>query len=214
MSRSMVSWLLSALSALGSLPGVFGFTAKAKPAWDLYAKMLVQQPLLTKSLTSCCTNSISDVICQKTLPAREEDAKKFDFTRLLHVAVTGIVWSGPITHYWYKLLFGKMTGPIDDPLIRLMVRIFLDAIIFSPVTVSGYFTVRSFLEGSGTAGAWEKLRTRLVTAVLGAWKFWPAVNVINFSVVPIAYRVLYNNVLSIFWQGFLTYVNSQKIKKE
>ena len=212
--REIVSWTLSALSALGYLPGILAKSVLAKPAWDLYAKVLIKHPLVTKSLTSCCTNAISDLICQKTMPAREEKTKKFDSKRLLHVMVTGIVWSGPVTHYWYKLLFGQMTGRINDPLIRLVVNIVLDAIIFSPVTISGYFTVRSFLEGTGFAGAREKLRTRLLKAVLGAWKFWPAANVINFGFVPIVYRVLYNNILSIFWQGYLTYVNSQKIAKQ
>ena len=125
--------------------------------------------------------------------------------------MTGLVWSGPITHYWYKLLFGKLTKSIKDPLLGLIVQIFLDAIIFSPVTVSGYLTVRSLLEGSGFAGAKEKCSTKLFGAVKGAWKFWPAINAINFSIVPMHFRVLYMNVMSVFWSGYLTHVNSKKV---
>jgi protein Mpv17 len=43
--------------------------------------------------------------------------------------------------------------------------------------------------------------------VLGAWKFWPAANIINFGMIPLEYRVLYSNVLSVFWTGYLTIVN-------
>mmetsp|Transcript_11905 Transcript_11905/g.20675 ORF Transcript_11905/g.20675 Transcript_11905/m.20675 type:complete len:240 (-) Transcript_11905:220-939(-) len=183
-------------------------------AWDFYTTALIQKPLLTKSLTSCGTNAFSDALCQKLVVgfnATEGVGPKMDVERFAHAAVTGIVWSGPVTHYWYNLLFGKITAPIKDPIVGLIVRIFLDAIIFSPVTVSGYFAIRSILEGSGFAGVKEKLTTRLFTTVVGAWKFWPAVNVINFSIVPIPFRVLYMNVLSVFWSGYLTFVNSKKI---
>ena len=114
-----------------------------------------------------------------------------------------------IHRYW--LLFGKMTKSIQNPVAALVVQIVLDSIIFSPVTVSGYLTVRSLLEGTGFAGAKEKCTAKLLGAVMGAWKFWPAVNVINFSIVPMHFRVLYMNVMSVFWSGYLTHVNSKKV---
>lgn len=76
---------------------------------------------------------------------------------------------------------------------------------------SGYFTVRSILEGTGIKGATEKVRTRFLSTLFGAWKFWPMANAVNFWFVPMQFRVLYMNVLSLFWTGWLTYVNSQKI---
>jgi protein Mpv17 len=76
---------------------------------------------------------------------------------------------------------------------------------------AGYFTLRSLLEGSGLAGAKEKLITRFFTTLFGAWKFWPMANAVNFWFVPFQFRVLYMNILSLFWTGWLTYVNSRKI---
>jgi protein Mpv17 len=110
------------------------------------------------------------------------------------------------TKSWYGLLLEKIVK-IQDPMLGLFARILLDAIIFSPVTVTGYFIWRSMLEGSGLRGASHKLRTRFSSTVLGAWKFWPAANTINFGMIPLEYRVLYSNVLSLFWTGYLTIVN-------
>ena len=76
---------------------------------------------------------------------------------------------------------------------------------------SGYFTVRSILEGTGFKGATEKVRTRFLSTLFAAWKFWPMANAVNFWFVPMQFRVLYMNVLSLFWTGWLTYVNSKKI---
>lgn len=182
--------------------------------WSWYKHMLTQKPLITKSMTSCATNAFSDILCQKLMQNSDEkeveEKKKLDEERLLHASVTGLIWSGPVTHFWYKILFGNLVT-FKNPTLALLGQIFLDAIVFSPVTVSGYFALRSILEGSGWKGVREKLSTRLFTTVLGAWKFWPAANLVNFSIVPMEFRVLYMNVLSVFWSGYLTYVNSQKI---
>ena len=78
-------------------------------AWSWYRTMLIEQPLVTKSLTSCGTNAFSDALCQKLAftPAVNNDEKKFEIRRFVDAAITGLVWSGPVTHFWYKLLFGK-----------------------------------------------------------------------------------------------------------
>ncbi|OEU15505.1 hypothetical protein FRACYDRAFT_269389 [Fragilariopsis cylindrus CCMP1102] len=181
--------------------------------------MLVAQPLVTKSLTSSGIMGISDVVCQKVVAKAtpvDERPSKLDSTRVLHVAITGAIWSGPVTHYWYIIL-EKMyaviakAASIQDPVIALIVKLILDSTIFSSVTITGYFTLRSLLEGSGLAGAKEKLTTRFLTTLFGAWKFWPMANAVNFWFVPFQFRVLYMNILSLFWTGWLTYVNSRKI---
>ena len=188
-------------------------------SWGIYSKLLMEKPLLTKSITSCATNAFSDVLCQNLIITTKEEegdtstskSLSIDKRRLGQAAVTGLIWSGPITHYWYKILFGKLTISINDPIIGLVVQILLDSIIFSPITVSGYFTLRSIMEGSGIEGIKDKLSTRLVKTVLGAWKFWPAANIVNFGFIPLEFRVLYMNIMSIFWSFYLTYVNGQKI---
>ena len=38
--------------------------------------------------------------------------------------------------------------------------------------------------------------------------FWPAVNVANFMWCPPKYRVLYVNVCGLFWNTYLSWVNS------
>ena len=180
-------------------------------AWSWYKTMLKEHPITTKSTTSSAIMAVSDVICQeitKEAPTRKnEKAPSLDYLRILHVAITGYVWSGPVSHYWYAIL-NKMVK-VEHPIGRLATSIFLDAIIFSPVAVSGYFSVRSILEGTNIEGIRHKLTTRFVPTVVGAWKFWPAANIVNFGVVPLQFRVLYNNALSLFWTGYLTHVNAK-----
>jgi hypothetical protein len=94
----------------------------------------------------------------------QRDTKKsssssfLDMTRIAQVAITGFVWSGPSTHTWYAVLERIMT--IQDPILGLIARIILDALIYSPLTVSGYFVMRSILGGDGRRSIQEKLLTK------------------------------------------------------
>ena len=130
----------------------------ASGAWTWYKSMLLTKPLITKSLTSSCIMSISDVMCQgvvaksklvnRTMDANPDkelvSSPKLDTRRVLDVAITGAVWSGPITHYWYIIL-EKMYGVIataaniQRPEIGLIVKLILDSIIFSSVTITGTY---------------------------------------------------------------------------
>ena len=189
----------------------------ASDAWSAYKGMLSTNPVLTKSVTSSTIMTCSDIICQQLVKAvqaepveegNEDSLIGIDLVRVLQVTVTGLIWSGPITHLWYSTL--EKIVRVDHPLGGLLLRMLLDAVIFSPIAVTGYFTVRSILEGSGLDGIQDKLSTRFVPALQGSWKFWPAANIINFSMIPVQYRVLYSNVLSLFWSGYLTLLNARK----
>ena len=102
-------WILL-IAALCSTPHVCeGLTIApaASGAWTWYKSMLVAKPLLTKSLTSSCIMSASDVLCQEVVnraTPEKERPSKINSIRVLHVAITGCLWSGPITHYWYIVL--------------------------------------------------------------------------------------------------------------
>ena len=81
--------------------------ATASGVWTWYKSMLVAKPLVTKSLTSSCIMSASDLMCQEVVrkaTPEEDRPSKIDSIRVLHVAITGSLWSGPITHYWFIVL--------------------------------------------------------------------------------------------------------------
>lgn len=64
----------------------------------------------------------------------------------------------------------------------------------------------SLLEGKSPA---EKLRTSYVPVLQKNWMLWPAVQAVNFTYVPLHHRVLVVNVVSLGWNCYLSYANSQ-----
>jgi len=81
------------------------------------------------------------------------------------------------------------------------------------MAVAGYFVIRSLLVGEGWGPISEKLKTKWKGTVLASYKFWPPANVVNYSMVPLQYRVLYVNCLSFVWNGYLSHVNSSSPAK-
>ena len=190
--------------------------------WGVYKSCLSNRPLLTKSTTSAVIMSISDVLCQKleqridihhapqqsrvAINNENKTSPQLDWHRTRQVAITGFTWSAPISHIWYAILEHLVT--IKDKLFGLIIRMILDAFIFSPIAVVGYFIWRTILEGGGSSDIVAKLRDSYVNALLASFRFWPCANIINFSLVSLEYRVLYNNILSLFWNGYLSHINS------
>ena len=89
----------------------------------------------------------------------------------------------------------------------------LDAAVFSPVAVAGYFTWRSALDGGDLEAIRQKLDSKVKGAIMASWQFWPIANVVNFGFVPVPFRVLYNNSLSVLWNGYLSHVNAQRLEQ-
>jgi len=147
------------------------------------------------------------------LPEEDANAKQlgFDFERSSHLAVVGLIYSGPISHFWYRVLESIVT--LKHRWLNVVCKMFLDAVLFSPIAVGGYFSLRSALEGKDLDGILFKLQLKWMDAVTASWTFWPAANIINFSIVPVPFRVLYNNVLSFGWNAFMSNLNNQRLEE-
>ena len=111
-------------------------------------------------------------------PSSQQGNKKLlyhDWVRTAHVGITGLTFSGPISHAWYGILERIVT--IRHYYGGLLIRMILDAVLFSPIAVGGYFTWRGILEGKEWHGIIEKLELKWANALFASWSFWPAANI-------------------------------------
>jgi hypothetical protein len=167
------------------LSGRFSTVNSLVMPWALYHTSLSTHPLLTKSCTSAAIMSLSDAFCQRLERSNVlskqhlqpcDTGHHHDFRRTRDVAVTGLFWGGPLSHTWYSVLETLVTTRVR--LFGLIIRIILDATIFSPIAIFGYLTVRSLLAGQrSVAQLRAKLSLRYKRAVLSAWKFRPTANI-------------------------------------
>ena len=114
----------------------------------------------------------------------EDFVARYDWNRSLQVAITGLTFTGPLTHTWYNVLEHIVARSIPRlPILavglvpQLAYKMFLDAVIYSPVAVGGYFVWRTRLEGGSGSNIWEKLQIAYPEALVASWSFWPAANI-------------------------------------
>uniref|UniRef100_A0A7S4UV45 Peroxisomal membrane protein MPV17 n=1 Tax=Ditylum brightwellii TaxID=49249 RepID=A0A7S4UV45_9STRA len=151
---------------------------------------------------------VSFVHTPTTNPSSVIKQAQRDWKRTGDVAITGLLYTGPISHAWYSIL--EKIVKARGRCLNIAIKMLLDAVIFSPVAVAGYFTVRTALEGGDANAIQRKLNKKWRDAYLASLTFWPLANVVNFAFVPLELRVFFNNCLSFIWNGFLSHLNSCK----
>jgi protein Mpv17 len=61
----------------------------------------------------------------------------------------------------------------------------------------------SLLSGSTPSESGAQVAAKIKPIVTTAWKFWPAVHCLTYSVVPARHRVLWVNCVDLFWNAIL-----------
>lgn len=130
-----------------------------------------------------------------------------EWSRTLTLATVGLIYSGPINHFWFATL--EKLVRTQQQVASVVMKLVIDQVMFVPVAISGYMATRSILEGKSETQICTQLNEKLMPATKAAWHFWPVVNLISFSIVPVVYRVLFGNACAIFWNARLSSISSQ-----
>lgn len=79
----------------------------------------------------------------------------------------------------------------------------------SPIFIAHYFYTAFFLAGKSVHETNDILKQKFPTIYLADWLIWPPTQLINFFFVPLKYRVLYINLITMFYNVFLCYVKNK-----
>jgi protein Mpv17 len=81
-----------------------------------------------------------------------------------------------------------------------------------PTYVAAFFGYVSLLEGCALPQARQRVKEKFWPTVATGTLFWPAANMVNFTVVPQQHRVLYVALLGLIWNSYLSWVNSRAVQ--
>ena len=143
---------------------------------------------------------------QQQRQQQQQQNQQFDLTRTIHVGITGLLFTGPLSHSWYKVLELLVTARQYH--VGILLRMILDAFVFSPIAIGGYVACRIILEVVGeehvveeallvlvekdgpkykykqhahacytTTCITNKLQEKWYTTLYASWKFWPLANI-------------------------------------
>lgn len=113
----------------------------------------------------------------------------FDFERLTRFMAYGFCMA-PLQFRWFKFL--EKTFPLTKTSAfgPAMKRVAFDQLIFAPFGIGLFFTVMTVAEGGGRRAIYQKLRDMYVPTLKANFMVWPAVQIINFRLMPVQFQLV------------------------
>ncbi|PMD33704.1 hypothetical protein L207DRAFT_571181 [Hyaloscypha variabilis F] len=163
---------------------------------------LASRPLLTQSITTAVLFATGDTMAQQLV--EKKGLRNHDLARSGRMALYGGAIFGPAATTWFKFLQHKIV--LKNKNAEILARVACDQGIFAGTNLFVFLSSMAIMEGTSPK---EKLEKSYWTALTKNWMVWPFVQAINFKLVPLHHRVLVVNVVSLGWNCYLSYLNSQ-----
>ncbi|KAK7164200.1 hypothetical protein R3I94_002808 [Phoxinus phoxinus] len=172
-----------------------------------YLSLLKKYPIITKSVTSGILSALGNLLSQ-ALEYRKQSKenspkKKINILGPVHFAIYGIFFTGPLSHYFYHLLEVLLPTTVPYCLIK---RLLLERLIFAPAFLLLFYVVMNALEGKTITDVQKKIKTSYWPAMKMNWKVWTPFQFININYIPVQFRVLFANLVALFWYAYLASV--------
>eukprot|EP00181_Compsopogon_caeruleus_P006165 CAMPEP_0184681720 /NCGR_PEP_ID=MMETSP0312-20130426/4693_1 /TAXON_ID=31354 /ORGANISM="Compsopogon coeruleus, Strain SAG 36.94" /LENGTH=169 /DNA_ID=CAMNT_0027132725 /DNA_START=166 /DNA_END=675 /DNA_ORIENTATION=+ len=153
---------------------------------------------MTKAISAGLLSIVSDLVAKRLT---KEPVKS---SSLINELSMGLVIRGPVQHYFQQFLDKVVfAGKKQSSPAVVLGKMVIDCFIFSPLYNALYFIIVGLMADQPTAESLQKIQKLLFSVMKSNWTVWVPVNIISYAVVPLELRVLFGNVISIFWTAFL-----------
>jgi len=119
----------------------------------------------------------------------------------------GLLANGPALHWTYSRIIPKM-GPAAC-MRALGKKLLFTQTIFSLVSIFSFYVFVSKCEGNSNEETLEELNAKFWPTYITNLKVWPVLQLINFTLVPPQFQVLYVNFVQVWWNVYLSFVKNQ-----
>jgi len=131
----------------------------------------------------------------------------FDFERLTRFMAYGFIMS-PIQFHWFAWLSSAFPITKTAAMIPVVKRMACDQLMFSPFGLACFFTFMTVAEGGGKRAISKKLQDMYLPTLKANWMLWPAVQMINFRLMPIQFQIPFVSSIGIAWTAYLSIANA------
>ncbi|CCC68152.1 hypothetical protein NCAS_0B00680 [Naumovozyma castellii] len=110
---------------------------------------------------------------------------------------------------WYKILNFFYTE--DPTVIQVLERVLSDQLTYSPVQLYFFFMYANYIMEGGNAETFATKIKSIYISTLGCnYLVWPAVQFINFLLLPKPFQVPFSSSVGVLWNCFLSMRNASK----
>lgn len=131
----------------------------------------------------------------------------FDFERLTRFMSYGFLMA-PVQLKWFAFLSRTFPLTAASGTVPALKRVAFDQLLFAPVGLGAFFTFMTVAEGGGRDAIAKKFRDVYVPSLKANYIVWPAVQMLNFSVMPIQFQIPFVSSIGIAWTAYLSLTNS------
>ena len=131
----------------------------------------------------------------------------FDLVRLARFAGWGMIMA-PLQFKWLQLLQRTFPLTATAGMLPAIKRVALDQGLFAPVGLAAFFTYMTLAEGGARADVGTRLELVYAPTLKANYMLWPAVQLLNFRVVPLQFQLPFAGTVGIFWGTYLSLANS------
>ena len=187
-------------------------TSALQSAGASYSDLLNTRPILTKAVTACVIFGLSDWSAQQIEGSGngddDQDKKKKDWTRIVTASLVGLLYFGPAAHAWYEKIFQILPG---TSLVSTLQKAALGQLLFGPSFTCVFFATSLMQSGTFSLGNWvQKIRQDLPGAWAAGLSFWPLVDLVSYSLIPVKWIPLFVNFCSFVWTIYLSMVANRR----
>ncbi|KAF4511705.1 hypothetical protein G6O67_003477 [Ophiocordyceps sinensis] len=130
-----------------------------------------------------------------------------DFERLTRFMAYGFCVA-PLQFKWFRFLGRAFPMTKTSAFGPAMKRVIFDQFVYAPFGVGLFFVVMTVAEGGGKRAVSTKLRDMYVPTLKANYIVWPAVQIVNFRLMPVQYQLPFVSTIGIAWTAYLSLSNS------
>ncbi|KAL0124950.1 hypothetical protein PUN28_006665 [Cardiocondyla obscurior] len=166
-----------------------------------YLERLYNSPLKTKAITSCIIAALGNVAAQKLAGAR-----KLNEDSVLAFALFGLLFGGPVPHYFYTYVRLFVKNPLGILLI--------ERLLYTPCFQALALYCLTVFEGKPHQVAYSQMQKLYFPMLMANLKYLTLFHFINIKFIPPMLRVLTVNLIGFIWIIYIAKKKSQISKNK
>lgn len=176
-----------------------------------YSNTIKTNPKKANAVMTGTLFGAGDVIAQLFFPESKKKAElqRYDLSRTARSVIYGSCIFSFIGDQWYKFLNKiRLPNRPQSSIANTAFRVAVDQLCFAPFGIPVYFFCMTLLAGGSLRDCKTKVENLWWGVLTTNWVIWPAVQTLNFSLVPVHHRLQATNFVAIMWNTYLSYKNS------
>ena len=168
---------------------------------EVYDAAISKNPILAQMVMALVVTAIGDILAQQFFEKpklKSTQPTAYSIKRTIKFALIGAVYAAPILAFWLIFL-DDYFGP-DFSFSKL----FADQIFMNPIITGGFIWINGVSNGVSLKDSLKLIKNDFPNLMLKAWPYWTVISAVNFTLVPLNYRLLVIKLASIAWNTFLS----------